>query len=85
MLMYYKNQHYVNNKQEVDKAMKRQWLTEIRESCGLSQYSVAKRIEVTPAYYNYIEHGQRRPSPEVAQRIASVLGFPDTWYRLLKE
>ena len=85
MLMYYNNQHYVNDNQGVDKGMKRQWLTEIRESCGLSQYSVAKRIEVTPAYYNYIENGQRRPSPQVAKRIATVLGFSDNWYKLLEQ
>ena len=85
MLMYYNNQHYVNNKQGVDKLMKRQWLTTIRESYGLSQYAVARLIKVTPAYYNYLEHGQRRPSPEFAQRIAVVLGFPDKWYQLLEQ
>ena len=31
-----------------------------------------------------IELGDRRPSPEVAKRIAGVLGFASEWYRLLE-
>ena len=31
-----------------------------------------------------VETGERRPSPEVAKRIADVLGFGSEWYRLLE-
>ena len=31
-----------------------------------------------------VETGERRPSPEVAKRIADVLGFGNEWYRLLE-
>ena len=40
---------------------------------------------ISYAYYNFIERGRRRPSPDVAKRIAAVLGFTDEWYRLLDD
>ncbi len=63
----------------------RHWLTNIRESQGVSRCAVANSADITPSYYGYIEKGVRRPSPETAMRIASVLGFSDTWYRLLEQ
>ena len=44
----------------------------------------AERAGISYPYYNFIENGNRRPSPEVAKRIARVLGFPDEWYKLLE-
>lgn len=63
----------------------RKWLKDIRLSKGLSQLDVAKTVHITFQYYSYIENGERRPSPQVAKRIAVALGFPDTWYRLLED
>ena len=63
----------------------RKWLKDIRLAKGLSQLDVAKKVHITFQYYSYIENGERRPSPQVAKRIAIALGFPDTWYRLLED
>lgn len=61
----------------------REWLTKIREQQGMQQKDVALSCNISRQYYNYIESGERRPSPKVAQKIATTLGFPETWYRLL--
>lgn len=55
-----------------------------RERKGIMQKEAAKQANIAYCYYNFIENGQRRPSPEVAKRIAGVLGFPDKWYMLLE-
>jgi len=60
------------------------WLTEMRVKGNLSQIEVAKKCAISRQYYNFIENGLRRPSPEVAKRIADVLGFGSEWYRLLE-
>lgn len=60
------------------------WLTEMRIKGNLSQVDVAKKCAISRQYYNFIEKGTRRPSPEVAKRIAAVLGFSNEWYRLLE-
>lgn len=41
---------------------------------NLSQATVAKKANISRSHYANIEHGKRRPSPEVAQAIADVLG-----------
>lgn len=62
-----------------------QWLIEIRKRKSLSQREIAENCAISRQYYNFIEHGRRRPSPDVAKRIAAVLGFADEWYRLLDD
>lgn len=62
----------------------RTWLKCFRENHELSQKETAKRVMISYSYYNLIETGVRRPSPEVAKRIATVLGFANEWYRLLE-
>ena len=57
----------------------RKWLKDIRLAKGLSQLDVAKKIHITFKYYSYIENGERRPSRQVAKRIAVAVGVPDTW------
>ena len=37
-------------------------------------------VNVSQPAYSNIENGRRRPSPEVAQRIAKVLGFDWTLF-----
>lgn len=53
----------------------RNWLKNIREGAELSQDQVAKTADISQQHYSFIENGERRPSPEVAQKLASVLGF----------
>lgn len=54
---------------------KREWLIKYREKRRLSQLDVAKLVDVTQQHYGYIENGLRRPSPQVAQKIAKILNF----------
>lgn len=55
-------------------------LVKIRREKAETQESVARKARISRAAYTNIENGKRRPSPKVAQRIASVLGFPWTWF-----
>ena len=54
----------------------RQWLIEARGT--RSQESVAKDCGISQGHLSAIENGVRRPKPETAKKIASVLGFPWT-------
>ena len=54
-----------------------QWLIEIRKRKSLSQREIAENCAISRQYYNFIEHGRRRPSPDVTKKIATVLGFAD--------
>lgn len=59
------------------------WLKEIREKSGMTQEQVAEVAGgLSRASYSNIETGARRPSVEVAQRIAGVLGFE--WTRFFE-
>ena len=60
------------------------WLKKMRVEKHLLQKDLAKFAGVTPQFYSYIENGNRRPSPQVAKRIAETLGFKDEWYKLLE-
>lgn len=51
---------------------------------NLSQQEVADATSISLSYYSLIERGKRRPSPEVAQRLAGFLGMPECWTELLK-
>ena len=50
-------------------------LAELRSKKHMSQQSVADVIGITRAAYANIESGKRRPSPKIAKRIGSLLGF----------
>ena len=54
---------------------KRTWLKKYRNELGYSTIQVAKLVDITQQFYWYIENGQRRPSPQLAQKIAKLLGF----------
>lgn len=58
-------------------------LRNIRKKKSLSQRAVAEQAGISQNHFSNIEIGVRRPSPDVAKRIAATLGFPDEWYRLL--
>jgi transcriptional regulator with XRE-family HTH domain len=51
-------------------------LAAVRESRNMTQTEVSKRAAISQGYYSDIESGQRCPSPEVAVRVAKVLGIP---------
>jgi predicted RNase H-like HicB family nuclease/DNA-binding XRE family transcriptional regulator len=42
---------------------------------GFTKYKLAKVLDVSESYINLIAKGIRRPSPEMAKRIALVLDF----------
>ncbi len=58
-------------------------LEKIRTEKGLYQAEVARRSRISACYYNLIEKRVRRPSPQVARRIAKALDILDDWYKLL--
>ena len=51
----------------------RDWLVEIRGT--RSQYKVAEEIGIAQSTYASIETGSRRPSVDMAQRVAEKMGF----------
>lgn len=61
------------------------WLRQKRKSLGKTQLDIAMSVNISGPFYSMIECGRRRPSPDIAKRIASVLGFADEWYRLLDD
>ncbi len=51
-----------------------------REKLGLSQYKLAKLVDITQPFMNEIEKGRKSPSIEVFFRICEALDikvFPD--------
>ena len=55
----------------------------VRKTTGKSQQEIAEKIGITRAAYSNIENGKRRPSVDVAKRIAAVLGFK--WTRFYED
>ncbi len=61
------------------------WLRKKRKEYRMTQLEIANKAEISLSFYSLIENNLRRPSPDVAKRIANVLGFPDEWFRLLDQ
>ena len=61
----------------------RTWLKDIRAKKELTQQEVANAANVDVTMICKIELGERRPSVEVAKKIASVLEFP--WTRFYED
>lgn len=57
------------------------WLRKIR--ADKSSYEIAKEIGIPQSTYFSIETGTRRPSVDMAKRIAAVMGFE--WTRFFEE
>lgn len=55
--------------------MKRIWLINKRTEKGLSQKQLAEVCDTTQMTISNIENGTRRPSPELAQKLAKKLNF----------
>ncbi|HHX50559.1 MAG TPA: helix-turn-helix transcriptional regulator [Clostridia bacterium] len=61
----------------------RLWLRNRRIEENLTQSEVAELAGVDVTMINKVELGERRPSVEVAKKIATVLGFD--WTRFYEE
>jgi len=59
----------------------RKWLIDIRN--GRTQAQIAEAVGISQQMYSFIELGERRPSVEVAKKIASVMGF--NWTRFFED
>ncbi len=59
------------------------WLEEKRVAADLTQSEVAKGAAIARGSYANIENEERRPSVDVAKRIAAVLGFE--WTRFFED
>lgn len=55
-----------------------------RKKLGYTQQYVASRVGISRQFFSMIETDERRPSVEVAKKIAHILGFENEWYRLLE-
>ena len=55
-------------------------LTEFLESMGISQYRIAKAIDVSPRRINEIVHGKRGISADTALRLSRALGLTDMFF-----
>ena len=60
-----------------------EFLQEARKAHNLTQAELAERVGATQSVISRIEAGKRYPSPFLAQRIASVLGFD--WTEFFQE
>lgn len=60
--------------------MERDWLMSFRELQGLTQEQVSELCGIKRPYYTMIETGKRRPSVDVAKKIASALRFEWTLF-----
>lgn len=52
-----------------------EWLKEARTSKEMTQEQVADECGIVRSYYTMIENGTRTPHPDIAKKIADVLGF----------
>lgn len=53
----------------------RKWLADIRHNKSMTQEHIATKVHIARAYYSQIENGDRRPSVDVAKKIANFLHF----------
>lgn len=53
----------------------RVWLKDIRKGLHMTQYRIADMVGIKRPYYSFIESGKRRPSPQIAQKIAQIMHF----------
>lgn len=51
-------------------------IEEYLTSHNMSEAELAEKIGVTQAYVNMLKNGERRPSPELAQKIEAATGIP---------
>lgn len=51
------------------------WLEEARKARGLTTYETAEKAGISQSGYAQIETGRRKPSVQMAKKIAAVLLF----------
>ena len=56
----------------------RDWLREMRTEKGMTQQEVAKQLDLSEAYYSYIESGERQKKMNIARaaKLSVVFGIP---------
>ena len=55
-------------------------MTEFLEPMGISQYRIAKAIDVSPRRINEIVHGKRAITADTALRLSRALGLTDMFF-----
>jgi addiction module HigA family antidote len=55
-------------------------LTEFLEPMGISQYRIAKAIDVSPRRIDEIVHGKRGITTDTALRLSRALGLTDRFF-----
>lgn len=55
-------------------------LTEFLEPLGISQYRIAKAIDVSPRRINEIVHGKRGITADTGLRLSRALGLSDMFF-----
>lgn len=70
---------------QIDSIHPGEHLAEILDELGISQYRLAKAIDVPPRRINEIVHGRRSITADTALRIGQALGMtPEFWLNLQK-
>ena len=56
----------------------RDWLLAMRKSKDMTQLEVAKKLDISEAYYSYIESGDRQKKMDLslAAKLSVVFGIP---------
>jgi addiction module HigA family antidote len=55
-------------------------MSEFLEPMGISQYRIAKAIDVSPRRINEIVHGKRAITADTALRLSRALGLTDMFF-----
>jgi antitoxin HigA-1 len=55
-------------------------MTEFLEPMGISQYRIAKAIDVPPRRINEVVHGKRAITADTALRLSRALGLSDMFF-----
>jgi transcriptional regulator with XRE-family HTH domain len=67
------------------KSNARTWLSTLRKRRKMTQEEIASKTFIDRAYYAQIENGDRNPSEEIRQKIASILDFHPSTFVLADE
>ena len=59
-------------------------LKKLRQERNLSQNDVATNLNISQNHYSNIEIGNRKPSVNIAKKIAEFYGFEAEWFKLLE-
>ena len=51
-------------------------LKEYMENTGTKESEMAEKLDISVSYVNLIKNGERRPSPQLAEKIEALTGIP---------